>query len=289
MISPVNDVRNQGFDYIVGSRRGLYLVNHTRWVRIADGYFFGVTIHDSDIYCFKTVSAKEAVINVNPGRIVRYRYLNGVWSGPETLVDGLDHNCHQMAFFSGYFYLVDTGNQRILAFDAQWNCARIHPIGPPVARHGPEDAHINSFLGCGDRIYLMFHNGSRACPSEIVEFDLHFHELGRTTLRTYGCHDIERLEDGRMLYCDSFKGEIALDDGTTFKIDELFTRGLAVGPHEIAVGSSWFGGAAARGLLPGFVTFLDRAFNRIARLYLPAAPTQIRRLSDVDLSRSQPH
>jgi hypothetical protein len=40
--------------------------------------------------------------------------------------------------------------------------------------------------------------------------------------------------------------------------------------------------------LPGFVTFLDRSYRRIARLRLPAAPTQIRRLDGADLSLSQP-
>jgi len=36
------------------------------------------------------------------------------------------------------------------------------------------------------------------------------------------------------------------------------------------------------------VTFLDRAYERIARVYLPAAPTQICRLDGRDRSLSSP-
>jgi hypothetical protein len=184
--------------------------------------------------------------------------------------------------------VVDTNNQCILEFDAQWRRAKSHQILPTAARNSPGDAHINSFLGLGDSIYLMLHNGARAIPSEIVEFDRGFRKRRRTTLSSPGCHDIVRLEDGRFLYCESFKGQLACDDGTKFKIDELYTRGLSVGEDEIAVGSSLYGKRLARALLPGFVTFLDRSFRRIARHYVSAAPTQIRRLDGADLSLSSP-
>jgi len=101
----------------------------------------------------------------------------------------------------------------------------------------------------------MLHNGARAIPSEIVEFDRGFRKRRRTTLSSPGCHDIVRLEDGRFLYCESFKGQLACDDGTKFKIDELYTRGLSVGEDEIAVGSSLYGKRLARALLPGFRNF----------------------------------
>jgi hypothetical protein len=135
----------------------------------------------------------------------------------------------------------------------------------------------------------MFHNKSRGLTSEIIEFDRGFRERRRLVLGSAGCHDIVRLEDGHLLYCESFKGCLARDDGLAFAVDDLYTRGLAVGEDEIAVGSSSFGRRVARVLLPGFVTFLDRAYQRIARLYVPAAPTQIRRLDGADLSLSRPH
>lgn len=274
-------------DHLVASRQGIYLVDHDGYRKLIDGHFFGVTVRDGFVYCFRTVSLAEAEDNPNQGRLLRYPYRDGELGTPEILVEGLDYNGHQVAFFDGSFWLVDTGNQQILEFDAGWN-RTAHRIGPAVARRGPDDAHINSFHGRGDRIFLMFHNGHRKMPSEIVELDRDLAEIGRTALPSTGCHDVVPLEDGTLLYCESVRGRIAVAGGTAHKIDELYTRGLAVGDHEIAVGSSLYGARASRTLLPGFVTFLDRAYERIARVYLPAAPTQICRLDGRDRSLSSP-
>jgi len=83
-------------------------------------------------------------------------------------------------------------------------------------------------------------------------------------------------------------GRLSCDDGSSYQIDNLLTRGLAVGVDQIAVGGSLYGKRLTRDLLPGFVTFLDRSYRRVARLHLPAAPTQIRRLDGFDLSLSRP-
>lgn len=273
--------------HVVASRQGIYLVDHAACRKLVDGHFFGLTVRDGGVYCFKTVPLSEAEEKPNSGSLVRYPYRDGELGAPDILFEGLDYNGHQVAFYDGSFWLVDSGNQQILEFDAGWNC-RAHRIGPAVKRRGPDDAHINSFHGRGDRIYLMFHNGHRRMPSEIVEFDRGFEEVGRTQLPSTGCHDVVRLEDGSLLYCESIRGRIALVGGAAHKIDELYTRGLAVGEHEIAVGSSLYGARASRNLLPGFLTFLDRAYQRIARVYLPAAPTQICRLDGRDLSLSSP-
>lgn len=275
-------------EYVVASREGLYFASRERHRRVADGQFFGVTIRGDDIYCFKTLPLDAARANPHGGSIVRYRYAKGEISAPELLVSGLDHNCHQIDFISGMLRVVDTEHQRILDFDDRWRLSAEHPLLPPAPARTPGHAHINSILGVGDSIYVLFHNLSTGRPSEIVEFDPGFHERHRIQLRTAGCHDIVRLEDGRLLYCESLEGAIARDDGWRLKIDGLFTRGLSVGPNEIVVGSSLFGKRAARAFLPGFLTFFDRSYRRTGRLYLPAAPTQIRRLDGADLSLSTP-
>ena len=151
-------------DHLVASRQGIYLVDHDGYRKLIDGHFFGVTVRDGFVYCFRTVSLAEAEDNPNQGRLLRYPYRDGELGTPEILVEGLDYNGHQVAFFDGSFWLVDTGNQQILEFDAGWN-RTAHRIGPAVARRGPDDAHINSFHGRGDRIFLMFHNGHRKMPS----------------------------------------------------------------------------------------------------------------------------
>jgi hypothetical protein len=275
-------------DYIMASRQGLYVVHREECRRVADGYFFGVTVKGDEIYCFKTASRDAAAADANVGCVVRYEYRNSTLSEPEVVISGLHHNCHQVDFFDGAFFVVDTANNRILEFDSDWTLKKKHQIFPPAPRMGALHAHINSFFGHGDSIFVMFHNGGRGMPSEIVEFDRDFTERRRVVLPSTGCHDIVRLEDGHLLYCESFKGRIARDDGAAFDIDALYTRGLAVGPDEIAVGSSLYGERLARQLLPGFVTFLDRSFQRVGRLFVSAAPTQIRRLDGMDLSLSRP-
>jgi len=279
---------NSGMRYIVASRQGLYIVDHLQYRQVAEGYFFGVTVQGEDLYCFKTVALSDAEDAPRSGSIVRYRLQGGELVGPDILVTELDHNCHQVDFFHGEFYVVDTSNQRVLKYDRDWRLVDSPQILPAAVLNSPDYAHINSILGVEDSIYLMLHNFRRSRPSEIVEFDREFRELRRVTLPSASCHDIVRLEDGSLLYCDSMNGLIASDDGATVKIDELFTRGLAVGADEIAVGSSMFGGRFGRSLLPGFITFLDRDYRRTGRLYLPAAPTQIRRLDGADLSLSRP-
>jgi hypothetical protein len=278
-----------GPDYIVASREGLYVVDHAGWRCVADGCFFGVTVLGPHVYCFKTVPREVAANEPRSGQIVRYRCLpTGAFWGPEVLVRGLDHNCHQIDFFDGSFYVVDTRGQCLIELDDDWRCVRIHQILPPAEEGSTEYAHLNSFLGCGDLIYVMLHNFRRGLPSEIIEFDRRYRVRRTITLSRSACHDVVRLEDGRLLFCDSHQGRLSCDDGSWYQIDNLLTRGLAVGADEIAVGSSLYGKRLARDLLPGFVTFLDRSYRRVARVRLPAAPTQIRRLDGLDLSLSRP-
>ncbi len=274
-------------EYLVASRQGIYRVEHGRHKMLIAGCYFGMTISGGYIYCFQTASLAEADKDPNCGRLVRYGFHDNGVGDAEVLYDGLDYNGHQIDFFDGSLWLVDSGHQQILEFDSGWN-ATAHPIGPPVERRSESDVHINSFHGRGDRIFLMFHNGHRGIPSEIVEYDRAFREIRRTALSSTACHDVVQLEDCSLLYCESIKGQITVMGGASYKIDELYTRGLAVGDDEIAVGSSLYGMRASRQMLPGFVTFLDRAYNRVSRLHLPAAPTQIRRLGGHALSLSMP-
>src|SRR5262249_10132962 len=107
-------------NYIMASRQGLYVVNRMSWRLVTEGYFFGVTTRGPEIYCFKTVTKKIGELNPSSGQIVRYTWHGGTLIGPEILVEGLHHNCHQVDFFNGKFYVVDTRHQRILVYEEQW-------------------------------------------------------------------------------------------------------------------------------------------------------------------------
>src|SRR5690606_7813466 len=98
------------------------------------------------------------------------------------------------------------------------------------------------------------------------------------------CHDLVVLEDGWVLSCGSWGGALIDCDGVFTKSDSAFTRGLSGGHEEIDVGSSRLASRIARFRVSGPVSFLDCQLRRPARLTLPAAPTQIRRIDGRDLS-----
>lgn len=263
--------------YLVASRQGLYFVNREAWRKCAEGRFFGIACTGEEVFAFRHGPPGE-IDAAGSGCIVRFRWRSGTLREEGVLVDGLDHNCHQLARFDDRFFVVDTLHQRILEYDCRWRPFAAHQVLPPAARDGPDHAHLNSIAGTADSVWIMLHNGPRGLPSEIVEMDRGFRERRRTILPCDGCHDIVPLDDGSLLTCLSPLGQIKVEPGPAFPIDQCWTRGLALGPDEIVVGSSLFGQRMARALLPGFVTFLDRSYRRTARFYLPAAPTQIQRI-----------
>ncbi|HEX8620956.1 MAG TPA: hypothetical protein VF718_03225 [Allosphingosinicella sp.] len=259
--------------YLVASRQGLYAVRRDGWRRLVEGRFFGIVCRGEQVFAFRHgAPGREA----DSGCVVRFEWRSGELRQGDIVVEGLDHNCHQLDFFDHAFFVVDTLNQRILEYDESWRPVAAHQILPAAERGGPGHGHLNSIAGSAEAVFVMLHNEARGRPSEIVLLDRAFRERGRTTLPCSGCHDIVALEDGSLLTCLSPRGEIGVAGGEAVAIDNCWTRGLVVGPEEIVVGSSLFGKRMGRALLPGFVTFLDRGYRRTARLYLPAAPTQIR-------------
>ncbi|MET1111054.1 MAG: hypothetical protein ABWX67_05945 [Allosphingosinicella sp.] len=262
----------------MASRQGLYSAAREQCRLLVAGAFFGIACVGPDVFAFRHDPGPGETAALS-GRVVHYRWQDEALIEIGIVADGLDSNCHQLDYFDESFFLVDTLNQRILEYRRDWTPAAEHRILPPAPRDGPGHAHLNSIAGTADRVWLMLHNKDRGRPSEILELDRDFRERARFELPCSGCHDIVPLPDGRLLTCLSPRGEVAFIPGETRKIDLLWTRGLVAGADEIVVGSSLYGNRVARTLLPGFVTFLDPGdLRRLARLYLPAAPTQIRRL-----------
>ncbi|HEX9946564.1 MAG TPA: hypothetical protein VGA98_03395 [Allosphingosinicella sp.] len=263
--------------YLVASRQGLYFVSRHGWREGPRGLFFGIVCVEDQVFAFRHGLPGQGGA-AHSGRVVRFRWRSGALYEVDVLVEGLDYNCHQLGFFDNSFFVVDTLHQRILEYDAAWRPVAAHQILPPAPRDGAGHGHLNSIAGTSDSIWVMLHNQPRGLPSEIVEMDRGFCERRRTVLPCHGCHDILPLDDGRLLTCLSPRGQIAAEPGPAYPIDECWTRGLALGPDEIVVGSSLYGKRFGRALLPGFITFLDRSYRQTARFYLPAGPTQIQRV-----------
>lgn len=271
--------------YLVASRQGLYQADRGGFRPLVEGVFFGIVCMADDVFAFRH-DPRPGEKGPLTGRVVHYRWQDGVLTERGLVAEGLHYSCHQLDHFDGAFFLVDTLNQRIMEYRIDWTPAAAHQILPPAPDRGAGYAHLNSIAGNAETVWVMLHNKDLGRPSEIVELDRGFRERRRTELPCSGCHDIVPLADGRLLTCLSPRGEIALVPGETHKIDALWTRGLVVTQDEIVVGSSLFGHRVGRALLPGFLTFLDpRDHRRLGRFYLPAAPTQIR-LIDPQLARN---
>ena len=274
------------FSHIVASRDGLFLVNRTSFCLVTAGLFFGLALYDEYVVVFE--AGDKPWVENKLGRIVRFTLKDGAPVEPRVMAEGLDNGCHQVDAFDNAFFVVDTYNQQILEFDADWKLVHVHQPIPP-ARYGAWDqgyVHMNSLAVRGDSIFLLLHRGGKGRPSEMLEVDREFVEKRRFTLPGEECHDLVPREDGGWLICDSAHGRLISADGPVAEIDALYTRGLSVSADEIAVGSSLFGARGHRELIPGFVTFLDRSYQRLGRLHLPAAPTQIRGLDNHHHSRS---
>ena len=270
------------YTHLLTSRSGVFLINDSRFLKVLDGKFFGVTVAAGRIYAFENCGTRPG----NSGRIISFVLERDVVVDRQVMVEGLAGGCHQIDVVNESLLVVDTDNQRIVEFDRRWRRRDHYPL--PRAYNGePGYCHMNSLLGRGSSIYLMLHHNGRR-PSERLEVDADFREIDRVSLPGRACHDLVLTGEGTWIMCDSLHGQLIDEQGCLVKIDELMTRGLAVSEHEVVVGSSLLDARPVRDLIPGFVTFLDRSYRRLARVHVPAAPTQIRRLEGVDYGLSTP-
>ena len=276
------------FSHLVASRQGLYVVSEAAYECCLDGLFFGLTIGFGAAWLFESLDGNLRANN-NQGRILRLPLQDGQPIGsPEVVADGLDNGCHQIDFIKGCLVVTDTYRQKLIVFSPDFHTRTVHqPVGQfETVAEGSGYVHMNSLGGDGRDLLLLlsyaFLGSTR--NSEVVRVNSAFEPVERFMLPGRMCHDLVVLEDGQILSCGSLGGTLISQKGVIAKIDNVMTRGLSVGHEVIAVGSSVFATRMLRREVPGHITFLDRQFQRRARLALPAAPTQIRRLDGLDLS-----
>lgn len=274
---------------LISSRQGLFAADRDQVRLIAHGLFFGLTVRDDVIYAFESCDLPHAPTNL--GRIVRLRRRNGRVVERDVFVQGLDNGCHQIDFVGDHLCVVDTYNQRILAFAEDGSPVDIpQPLTP--ARHGAWDqgyCHVNAILAVGDRILLMLHNGGEPVngKSRIMVLDRHWRQVAAWDLPHGGCHDIACLPDGTVLTCGSPVGELIALDGRAVRVSTMMTRGLAVSDRDIVVGASQFSSRRARIRSRGKLHFLDADWNATHELDLIAAPTCVMWLDRADYGCSQ--
>lgn len=277
-----------GYSHLVASRQGLFAVNERGYTLVAYGFFFGITLLESDIYLFEACDLPGFA--TRRGRIIRLARDGDRIIQSEVIASGLDNGCHQIDILDGLLCVLDTYNQKVLRFSLDgMTVDECYPLARAENRDWLRGyAHINSLLKVSDRILLLLHNGAEHTgeKSAIAVFDREWRQVDRWPLPGGGCHNIAVLDDGTLLSCGSVAGELISLDGLCIKISSMMTRGLSAGADTIAVGSSKFSSRRDRHLVPGTVTFLDRSYGVRSVLDLPGAPTEIRKLDGHDYSLS---
>ncbi|MES3101652.1 hypothetical protein [Sphingomonas faeni] len=286
-----------GYEHIVGTRRGLFAANRAGVKLIAYGLFYGLTIHDDMILAFE---ACDRVHSLSArGRLVRFRREGAHIAAADVIATGLDNGCHQIDIVDGRICVIDTYNQRILRYPLTGGEGEIlHPIpGNFLRDSGTDDgrddwargyAHVNSLIACGDAILLMLHNGADKTgrPSEIMRFDRDWRPIAQIPVDGLGCHSFAVLENGAVLTCGSFGGELVSTDGVKVAVCDMMTRGLSVDAETIVVGGTAFAERNVRDEEQGAILFLDRGYRRQAIVAIPAPPMEIRRIDGCDRSLS---
>ena len=273
-----------GFTHLVATRRGLFAIDERRFKLVAHGMFYGMTVARDAVYVFEACGLPR--VRSQHGRIVRLTRDGDTLSDPQIIARDLDNGCHQMDFVGPELCLIDTANQRCILLLPDGSGLRIVPLFSPDAA-ALDYVHANSLLDLGDRIFVIFHNGSlrpeRA--SELAVYDRSWNLIERRALLGEWCHSLALLEDGTILICGTRSGELITLDGLRLPVSDMLTRGLSVGRDRIAVGLSAYAGPDQRAAAAGAVLFLDRDYREVVRVDLPGAPTEIRSLMGPDVRR----
>lgn len=283
------DASIDGFSHLVASRNGLFVANRSEIKLICHGLFFGLVARPDCLFVFECCDLPRSPTRL--GRILKFTRTETEITGVSILAEGLENGCHQMDIVDGRLLLLDTYQQRILAFPLTGGVPQeIRPV--PAARANDWDngyRHFNSITQVGAHLLLMFHNGTGATgkDSEIGVFDLSWQQQQVWSLPDGGCHDIALLDDGTLLCCGSMGGQLIASDGRAVPVGSMMTRGLSVGADGIVVGSSRWAPREDRTLAKGRVTFMTPDFQVVSEMEIGGGPTDICRLDGLDRTLSE--
>lgn len=277
-----------GCTHLVATRHGLFATDGRDLRCVAHGFFYGITLHDDAILVFESGDWPR-----NPtrrGRIVRFRLKGDRIVATDVLATGLDNGCHQIDVIDDRLCVLDTYNQRVLRFALDGGVPEpLYPLGAACDRDWSGGyAHVNSLIAHDDAILLLLHNGADRTgrASEIARLTRDWQVVDRTPVDGLGCHGFALLEDGAVLTCGSFAGELVATDGLKVPVCDMMTRGLSVDAGGIVVGGSAFAERSARDTARGALFFLDRDYRRIAQIAVPGPVTEVRRIDGRDRSLS---
>ena len=283
------DTDLSGCDRLVATSRGLFAIGRQMTRLLAYGAFYGLAVCDDQMFAFEACDYPHDMSF--RGRLIRLRREGDRIVAADVIATGLDNGCHQIDIIDDRLCVTDTYNQRILLYPVEGGDPEIRqPItGGRDGDWAQGYAHINSIIARDDHILLLLHNGAikTGRPSEIAWLDRDWRLIERMPLDGLGCHSLAVLEDGAILTCGSYAGEMISTAGVKVPVCDMMTRGLSVDADTIVVGGSVLADRKTRQDAPGAVFFLDRSYRLLGSLAVPTAPMEIRRIDGRDRSLSR--
>lgn len=273
--------------YRVNSERGtsecILRTNRRRGIfRSSPSVFFGIAIHGPS---GKVLAAsRERLGTPRSGKPSTDCILHAI--DPRTCEHSVAgtvrdvHDVHQIACSEDIVFLTDTGKNRVVAFDLKLGETRC------ILNLGDERRdvnHVNALLLYESALWISLNNGG-ASDAEILRVPLaaslpdgevSAYSLGelRSVPGLQHSHDLVPFNDV-LLTCASHESQVLrADTGAVLFETEKWTRGLAVSPDALWVGSSELGERSRRhwGRQDGWVLRYSHAFELERRITIPGA------------------
>jgi hypothetical protein len=258
-----------GYEFVVATTAGLFLCWPNLCQKILSGQIYGVTFTANELCYF------EAFPRLSQGRV---RAIDK--SGrSRTLISDLSPGCHQIEYWNGNLYILDTYNNAVLCYDARtWRkSGTFYPCGALSAGRASENyAHLNSILFCNGRVFLLCHNETTKTgkSSELLTCDAAFNILERRTLDAGNAHNIAAFGED-FIICDSNGGRI-IGGNKTYASSRGFLRGLSVSSTRVVVGASDIADRSERADHNGEVLVYDHNWNPLAQMPVAGMVHEIR-------------
>lgn len=272
------ELHESWFTHITTTTSGLYIMSPQVKAKVLDGAFYGVTLHNENIYVFENIKGQT-------GRILKIRPpFEAV-----CVIKDLSPGCHQIDALDNKLYITDTYNNRILVYSLDnFDLKNVYyPFGElKNGRNSDNYAHINSIYHKDGMFYIMAHNETHKTGKTSVIYicDNNFKILKSIETHANSAHNIV-IKGNDLWYCDSLNYTVVKNNKVVLQYENL-SRGLSITDNIIAIGESTYGSRNTRGTLPGWVNFYDHDLNFISRHETEGLVSEIRAIKSKDYSLS---
>ncbi len=258
-------------EFIIGTSSGLWYLKCDTLYQLTFASSYGVTYDGKRWYANQNLGQFSRIISFE----IDCEGERPIIYNPQYLWLGLPKSIHQIDYYDGTIYVVDTLNNRIITIDKQGK--KQFYSHKTESKRPSVNNHFNSLFLTDSFIYLCAHNGTLKPKrySEIYVLCKETMKLCNIITTTAGnAHNI-LLKNECLFYCDSLAGTLMQDKNDLFKAEDTFLRGLAYSEKSIVLGGSGFARRDARTstdgalfvLTPDFILKYSDTLNHIGQIY----------------------